>query len=755
MSASLPYAEVGLPIPLEGRFTYEVPEELVPYLIVGSRVIVPFGKGRRVGIVFAIHAVKPVGFEVKRIVSLPDDRPLVRSEHVRFWAWLSDYYMCTEGEVLKAALPANLLQMETADKPYWYALRTQRIYWSEYLQENPLALNERLLKLEKAKKQLALLRGFMDLAGTPGVGCCNRMDLLSLPHANASLLKALIEKGFLREESEELPSGTLSVDDSLLAVLTPEQETALTEIREVFKHKESCLLHGYTASGKTELYMHLIMKCIQSGRNALFLVPEIALTKQLAQRLERVFGACLRVYHSDVSLSERLRLWRELSKGDQAYVVLGARSSIFLPFPHLGLVVVDEEHDSSYKQQDPAPRYNARNAVMVLASFFKAKVLLGTATPSIEAYSNCLMKKSGLVELFSRHMGYGLPEVRVINTANLRKQKRMKSLFSPELLQVSQAAIDQGEQVLFFQNRRGYAPMVTCAVCGWVPRCTNCDVSMTYHKAKDHLRCHYCGYEMPLPDRCPVCAAEATRWGGYGTERIEEDVQKLFPDARIVRMDTDTVQKKDASQRLLSRFEQGDSDILIGTQMVTKGLDFQNVRVVGVLNADLMLNFPDFRAHERAFQMLSQVAGRSGRREKSGLVLLQTTQHDHPVLKQVLQHNYKAFFSEEVQLRQLFSYPPYTRIIYVYVRHLDASKARALALRFAQQASSYFGAQMLGPDQAPIGRLNQWYQQFMMFKIPVEESFSRAKKRLMRIRTLCLEDRSGKNARIHFDVDPV
>ncbi len=557
-------------------------------------------------------------------------------------------------------------------------------------------------------------------------------------------------------QPKKVESGERKVENGKQKTLNSFQQTAYEEILTQFKEKNTVLLHGVTSSGKTEIYIHLIEKTLQEGRQVLYLVPEIALTSQLTSRLQAVFGSRLGVYHSHFTDTRRANLWNSLLNDNTYQVVLGVRSSIFLPFRNLGLIIVDEEHENTYKQYDPAPRYHARNAAIVLAGLHNAKTLLGTATPAIETYNNALTGKYGLVELTQRHEEIALPEILAVDTKALRRKKLMKSLFSPLLVEKIQATLAQGEQVILFQNRRGYSPFAECPSCAYVPRCEYCDVSLTVHKAFNSLTCHYCGYTVAMPPACPKCAEHPpleTR--GFGTERIEDEVQTLFPEARILRMDLDTTRSKQAYDKIINAFEQREVDILIGTQMISKGLDFAHVSLVGILNADNLLNYPDFRAHERAFQLMAQVSGRAGRKNRRGTVILQTSDITHPVVRQVIANDYKEMFRTQMQERQLFKYPPYVRLMYVLMKHRDLAVLNHAANSMAAALRMVFGSRVLGPDNPPVVRIQNLFLKRIVLKIEAEASTVRAKELIDETARKIIAQDEFKALQIHFDIDPV
>ncbi|EJX09245.1 primosome assembly protein PriA [gut metagenome] len=538
-------------------------------------------------------------------------------------------------------------------------------------------------------------------------------------------------------------------------LLNEYQQQAYQEVLQVFRQKNVCLLHGVTGSGKTEIYIHLIQDAVKRGKQVLYLLPEIALTTQITDRLKRVFGARLGVYHSKFPDAERVEIWKKQLETDGYDVILGVRSSIFLPFQRLGLVIVDEEHETTYKQQDPAPRYHARNAAIVLASLYGAKTLLGTATPAVETWQNTQNGKYGLVSLTHRFREMQLPKIVPVDIKLLQHQKRMKGPFSPLLLQYVREALERKEQVILFQNRRGFAPMIECHICGWVPKCKNCDVSLTYHKGLNQLTCHYCGCTYPVPRICPACEGTDLRNRGFGTEKIEEEILQIFPDARVARMDLDTTRTRTAYERIIADFEQGKTDILIGTQMVSKGLDFDHVSVVGILNADTMLNYPDFRAYERAFQLMAQVAGRAGRKHKQGVVLLQTKSMDHPVIAQVMTHDYEGMVNGQLAERQLFHYPPYYRLIYVYLKHRNESLLEQMAQIMAGKLRAWLGSRVLGPDQPPVARVQLLYIRKLVLKVEYTAPLPRVRKCLLQVQKEMLMEDRFKSLQVYYDVDPL
>ena len=615
-------------------------------------------------------------------------------------------------------------------------------------------------ELGRAKKQLEVLMMYIDLSK-----CLlpskqrevTRKELLEKSGASAATLNGLIERGAVETYLKEI--GRLDVSDiqtSEQFKLNDNQQRAYTEIENQFIEKKVVLLHGVTSSGKTEMYIQMISKVLAEGKQVLYLVPEIALTTQLTTRLKRVFGKRLGVYHSKFSDAERVEIWNNVLNDKTYDVIIGVRSSVFLPFRQLGLVIVDEEHETSYKQYDPAPRYHARNAAIMLASMHGAKTLLGTATPSIETYYNALSGKYGLVELNQRHEEMAMPEILVVDTKEAYRKKQMESLFTPLLLEKLGKALQNHEQVILFQNRRGYAPFIECKACSYVPHCKNCDVSLTVHKIFNTLTCHYCGYTVPIPNICPKCGTPGSlSTKGFGTEKIEDEIKLIFPDARVSRMDLDTTRSKKSYDKIITDFEQYKVDILIGTQMVSKGLDFERVSLVGILNADNMLNFPDFRAHERAYQLMAQVSGRSGRKNKRGTVILQTSSPEHAIIGQVIRNDYKAMYATQCEERKLFKYPPFYRIIQIVLRHRDPNIVNQAANRLAADLRAVFGDRILGPNKPVVSRVQNLYIKHILLKIENEASPEKAKEILRQITNQVLADSRFKSLWVNLDVDPV
>ncbi|MFV0589545.1 replication restart helicase PriA [Bacteroides reticulotermitis] len=613
--------------------------------------------------------------------------------------------------------------------------------------------------LGRAPKQLALLMKYVECSGVLAGGTpkeVSKKELLQRADVSTAVLNGLIEKQIFEVYYHEI--GRLDREVKLvteLSRLNEFQQRAHDSVVESFKEKNVCLLHGVTSSGKTEIYIHLIEETLRQGKQVLYLLPEIALTTQITERLQRVFGSRLGIYHSKFPDAERVEIWQK-QLGEEGYdIILGVRSSIFLPYRNLGLIIVDEEHENTYKQQDPAPRYHARNAAIVLAAMYGAKTLLGTATPSIETWSNATSGKYGLVSLNERYKEIQLPEIIPVDIKELHRKKRMVGQFSPLLIQYIKEALDQKQQVILFQNRRGFAPMVECRTCGWVPKCKNCDVSLTYHKGINQLTCHYCGYTYQLPRSCPACEGTDIVNRGFGTEKIEDDIKVLFPQAAVARMDLDTTRTRSAYEKIIADFEEGKTDILIGTQMVSKGLDFDHVSIVGILNADTMLNYPDFRSYERAFQLMAQVSGRAGRKNKRGRVVLQTKSIDHPIIRQVIANDYQEMVGGQLAERQMFHYPPYYRLVYVYLKNRNERLLEQMAFAMAEKLRAVFGSRVLGPDKPPVARVQTLFIKKIVVKIEQNASMSRARELLLGIQREMLEDERFKSLIVYYDMDPM
>lgn len=819
------YAEVILPLPLFGTFTYSIPTTLEGKAAVGHRVIVPFGhKKYYTGIIESITPVAPEGFEVKDISSVLDPWPVVKHPQLKLWEWIAEYYLCTAGDVYKAAVPAGLKvesetfielnpdyeempdarmtdreaiimqsldhngKMTPAEISKKTGLNSIESTISSMVERRMLIIAEKLIEryrpkketlvrlavnrndneamhkvfdaVKGAKKQEMMLITLLDNLNKrqqqqlpPEVP---RQHLLEQSGLSPAILAALASKGiveiFTREINRFNYTGT---EQGELPKLSAPQSEALDRIHRMFIDKNVTLLHGVTSSGKTEIYIHLIDYILKKGSQALYLVPEIALTTQLTRRLQKVFGKRVIIYHSKFSDNERVDIWKRMLHDPSPCVVIGARSSLFLPFSRLGLVIVDEEHESSYKQFDPAPRYNARDCAIVLASMHGAKTLLGSATPAIETYYKALNGRYGLVTLSERYEGVQLPLIEIVDLNDERRRGRISGPMSARLAMMSREAVKGGEQVILFHNRRGFAPVVVCKQCGYVPKCQNCDVSLTYHRKAGEMVCHYCGATYKLPTICPACKEPAIEVYGYGTERIEEIAESSFPGARIMRMDLDTTRNKDSYLNIINDFSLGKADILVGTQMVTKGLDFERVSLVGILNADNLINFPDFRASERAFNMLEQVAGRAGRRNKRGLVIVQTSQPAHPILSYLQAHNYEGFYEHELEERRRYGYPPFTRVINIYLKHRDEDLLIRAAAGYAETLRHLFGNRILGPDEPHIARIQSLYIRKIMLKVEIQASMSKVKAILRSVYEAQMADKSLRSLVVYYDVDPM
>ncbi len=750
------YADVILPLPLQGLFTYLVPEGMT--VGVGMRVLVPLGRSKTyMAVVAKVHDKNPEGYQVKPISIVVDEAPIVTSQQLRLWQWISDYYLSPIGEVYKAAMPAGL-KAEDGYKP-----KTETFIRLTEKYRNVAALHVALNMLARAPRQLEAFTGYLELSGWDRVeegvepAEITREELMNASQASAETLKQLEKRGML--ETYEVEVGRLNnggeYRPELIKPLSEAQQDAYNNIlMSMMKHNVT-LLHGVTSSGKTEIYIHMIRQALEQKEQVLYLLPEIALTVQMMQRLQRVFGNRLGIYHSKYSDAERVEIWQKQLSDEPYDVILGARSAVFLPFKRLGLIIVDEEHETSYKQQDPAPRYHARSAAIVLAQMCGAKTLLGTATPSMESYHNAKTGKYGLVELKERYQGIELPEIQVVDVADLQHRKMMAGPFSPLLLSRIREALERDEQAILFQNRRGFAPMIECRQCGWVPRCQHCDVSLALHRQMNQLTCHYCGYTYRVPTECPCCGSTDLRTKGYGTEKIEEQVREVFPEARVARMDLDTTRTRNAYERIITDFSAGRSNILIGTQMISKGLDFDKVSVVGILNADTMLNYPDFRAYEQAFMMMSQVSGRAGRKGKRGLVILQTKNKDLPVIGQVVRNDYISLYKDLIVERQEFHYPPYYRLIYVYLKHNSDEVVNSAATEMGGRLRQWFSGRVLGPDKPAIAKVKSQNIRKLMLKLELGIDMKKVRKYLLLVQSQMLADKRYASLQVYYDADPL
>lgn len=818
------FVDVILPLPLNASFTYSVPEGMEGSLQIGTRVVVPFGRRKfYTAIVVKTHAPKPTAYEVKpidRVLDAPGD-PVIIHPQLKFWEWIAEYYLCSVGDVMKAALPAGLkLESETFVEPAADADAADREGLSEdealimqtlvhegklsvgdlvrksgvrarpeqllaaLIERGLVMVSEKLMERYRARKQTVVClppesaaAGWRSMAFAKVSGAARQEQLLltALQLAGKDLeveqsvllersgctqpiLRQLANKGLVRIERREINrfAAREGMEPQPLPTLSAAQQTALNSILGTWieGQKAVTLLRGVTSSGKTEVYIHLISRMLRQGKQVLMLVPEIALTTQLTERLQRVFGRRVIVYHSKFTDNERVDIWKRLLHSAEPAVVIGARSSVFLPFRNLGLVIVDEEHEPSYKQFDPAPRYNARDCAIVLASMHGAKTLLGSATPAIETYFKAQSGRYGLVELTERYGGVCLPEIEVVDMKKYWKQYWRDSPFAPEVHDRLQQTVAAGKQAIVFHNRRGFAPMARCKQCAYIPKCEHCDVSLTYHRREDRLICHYCGAEYKLPTVCPVCKEPSVEIIGYGTEKIEDLIEKDLPGARILRMDLDTTRNKDGYLDIINAFSSHKADILVGTQMVTKGLDFDGVRDVAVLSADTLINLPDFRASERAFNMLLQVAGRAGRRDVAGKVIIQTGQPDHPVIGFVKAHDYVGFYNSELAERKAHFFPPFTRMIIVYLRHREESAVQTAANAFATRLRQYLGNRVAGPDTPPVSRVQSMYIRRLMLKIESGASMAKVREVMRAVIESVHGDGLLRGTVVHFDVDP-
>ena len=810
------FIEVVLPLSLAINYTYRVPFELNDQVAVGKRVVVQFGKNKiYTALIKAISNKPPEVYEAKYIIDVIDIHPIITESQLQLWEWMTGYYLCNEGDVMSAALPTGLkLASETiivlkedayadelvfTDKettileafrsrprltiddvsallgqktvyPIINALLSKgMIYIAEEVMEkykpllksfvslNPFYKEEENLKqlfsvLERAPKQLDAFLAYLKLAKQQAF--ISKQQLLEESNCGNAAFKALQDKEIFTVTKKPVSRLQDNSDDFILNfTLSDAQSTALEQLEKGFQEKDVVLLHGVTASGKTQIYIKLIEKAIEKGGQVLFLLPEIALTTQIVERIQRYFGDAIGVYHSKFNNNERVEIWNKVLNG-QYRVVLGARSAVFLPFKELKLIVVDEEHESSYKQHDPSPRYQARDVAVYLGHLHHAKVVLGSATPSIESYYNANTGKYGLVTLNQRFGGVELPVQEVISIAEETKRKKMVSYFSSKLIDEITLTIENKEQVILFQNRRGYATILICATCGYAPKCVNCDVSLTYHKTSGKLHCHYCGYHQSSINICPACGSVHIEQKGFGTERVEEELSLIFPEVKIARLDVDSTRTKNGLQQIISEFQEKKTDILIGTQMVAKGLDFDNVTLIGVINADTLLNFPDFRAFERSYQLLAQVAGRAGRRDKQGKVIIQAYDQNHRIIKQVIENNYLEMYHEELEERKRFHYPPFTKLIFINIRHKDADLLNVAAQKFASALRQPLGSRVLGPEQPMVSRIRNYYIKQVIIKTDKNTSIAKVKTLLKEVVLQFQTEKDYRGVNFQIDVDP-
>ncbi|WP_428330929.1 replication restart helicase PriA [Mucilaginibacter sp.] len=812
------FVEVILPLAISKNYTYRVPFEKNDAVLVGKRVVVQFGKSKLyTAIIASIGKLAPEKYQAKYIIEVLDDRAVVTHEQLQFWNWLAEYYMCNVGEIMNAALPSALkLASETRitlnkdfefdrtslhDKEFLivdaldiqpeltvsdiakllgqktvmpilkllfekniihiseevserYKPRTRSFITLNPVYNNPDSLRELFGILEKrAPKQADAVLAYIKLSRTQK--SISKTELIEESGAGASSIKSLEEKEIFITEERNV-SRLFYEDDEIYSSfeLSEQQQRSLEQISEEFKQKDVVLLHGVTSSGKTQIYIRLIEEMIATGRQVLYLLPEIALTTHIIERLRVYFGASIGIYHSKFNDNERVEVWQKVLNNEYK-VVLGARSSVFLPFNDLGLIIVDEEHETSYKQFDPAPRYNARDAAIFLTNMHQGKVLLGSATPSFESYYNARIHKYGLVELTERYGGVKMPEIEVVSIAEETKKKTIQSHFTSVLMGNINQALEKKEQVILFQNRRGYAPVLICKICAYTPKCINCDVTLTYHKSSGKLHCHYCGYKEDAPQICPACGSTHLEYKGFGTEKVEDELSLILPAARIARMDLDTTRSRNSLQTILNNLEEKKIDILVGTQMVAKGLDFSDVTVIGIINADSLLKFPDYRANERSYQMLAQVSGRAGRRGKQGKVVIQTYDPAHRVIKQVIENNYNELYFTEMEERKGFKYPPFYRIINLAIKHKDPEMVYNQSIYLATELKKHFGDRVIGPEFPLISRIRNYYIRSIMLKFEKDGiSINKAKTIIRDVITQFQTTKLSKGSIVQPDVDP-
>jgi primosomal protein N' (replication factor Y) len=757
------FADIILPVAVRRRFTYCIPDNFSESIIPGARVLVQLGNKKLYsGIVARIHEENPGLKNIRPIMELSDQVNVVNDKQLKFWHWMSDYYMCSEGEVMNAAIPSILIPEGVTALPVIDRYKSREERFIELARHfSNMELNEILDRLKKAPRQEQALMVYLNLTGYVSDAEIKPVRLSLLVKESAALpavFIALVNKGILSSVSLKVSrlfeSGT---EIEPLRELSESQQIAYKSIKDKFAANEIILLHGVTSSGKTEIYIHLIEEQLKLGRQVLYMLPEIALTTQIIRRLQKHFGKVTGVYHSRFNEQEKVEIWRKVSdkNPETGYrLILGVRSSLFLPFSNLGLVIVDEEHDGSYKQNDPAPRYHGRDSAIMLAAIHGAKTILGSASPSIESYYNALSGKYGMVPLKERFGRINLPSMIIANTREAFRKKLMVSHFTPELLYAVDEALGNNEQVILFQNRRGFSPYIECPECGWIPVCVQCAVNLTYHKGINKLICHYCGYNIPVPSKCSSCGSTGLATRGFGTEKIEDEIKVIFPAAVTGRMDQDTTRSKNSFSRIIKAFEEHRIDILIGTQMISKGLDFENLTVVGILNADNMLNYPDFRAHERSFQLMEQVSGRAGRRNKLGKVIVQTSDPANKIIRLVLRHDYEGLYKLQAEERQIFNYPPYCRMIRITLKHKDRTSLNQYSGILGDDLKITFGKRVLGPEFPVISQVQLWFIKTLLIKIEKEKPLAKAKEMILES-VARLEKKKGAGAlKIAIDVDP-
>jgi len=816
------FVDVILPLPLPQLFTYRVPQAMTESIQVRVRVVVQFGKSKMYsGLVAKIHYRAPENYQAKYIDQILDEKPIVHEFQLKFWNWLAEYYLCSLGEVLNAALPSGFkLNSETIlhihpgflgdfkllnDKEYLVAealenndqltlqevsdilgqktimpiiknLIEKRVAISaedlklrykpkivDYIRLTPNYRIEENLKngfneLSRAPKQLEVLMTYVKMSGwhTSTPKEIKKTQLYKEADASLAQVKSLVEKNYFEiYEKEEGRVSSFSKEIDQENVLNAQQEQGLKELKSQFSTFPVVLLHGITSSGKTELYIHLAKEQIKLGKKVIYLVPEIGLTTQLVNRLKVRFGDRLGVYHSKFNENERVEIWNNAIFKDKYDIIIGARSTLFVPLENLGLIIVDEEHESSYKQHDPQPRYHAKDAAIVLGMQTGAKVLLGSATPSIESYYNAKHKKIGFVSMSRRYGDVDLPEIHVADLKEAQKQRMMKADLSPELYEAMKIVLEKKEQVILFQNRRGFSPIMRCETCGWMPECKSCDITLTYHKFRNQLSCHYCGYAIPVPKSCGKCGSEKLRLAGFGTEKVEEDLEVFFPDHKIKRMDLDTTRNKNAYQRIIQDFEDGEIDVLVGTQMISKGLDFDNVSLVGVLSADNMLSYPDFRAFEKSYQLMTQVAGRAGRKSKRGHVIIQSYEPNHFIINKVVEGDYIGMVKDQLIHRKQFDYPPYSRMIKITLKHKMQQTVKNASQNLVFDLRKILGGRVLGPETPGISRIRNLYLENILIKLPKTGSNKELKSRISSVLSEFCNQKQFRALRVVIDVDPL